>query len=107
MNNNRLKAHAISALVTLALTAALFIYSPATAQNTPTNSRAPGPTTAATTGPTAPPETPKATLKILLTLTSQQKLLSVSTSPTSVALINQMRLLMSAVICPQLGKTDV
>ncbi|HAT15688.1 MAG TPA: hypothetical protein DCS91_20850 [Microcoleaceae bacterium UBA11344] len=63
MNNNRLKAHAISALVTLALTAALFIYSPATAQNTPTNSRAPGPTTAATTGPTAPPETSKATLK--------------------------------------------
>lgn len=63
MNNNRLKAHAISALVTLALIAALFTYSPASAQNTPTNSRAPRPTTAATTPSTASPETPKASLK--------------------------------------------
>lgn len=65
MNNNRLKAQTISALVTLALTIALFTYSPVAAQNTPTNSPAPAPTpTTAATAPTAPPlETPKAALK--------------------------------------------
>ncbi|MEG4530127.1 hypothetical protein [Microcoleus sp. D2_18a_D3] len=65
MNNNRLKAHTISALVSLALTAALFTYSPVAAQNTPTNSPAPAPrSTTAATAPTTPPlETPKAGLK--------------------------------------------
>lgn len=65
MNNNRLKAHTISALVSLALIAALFAYSPVAAQNTPRNSPASAsrPTTATTTKPTAPPETPKAALK--------------------------------------------
>ncbi|MEG4838514.1 MULTISPECIES: hypothetical protein [unclassified Microcoleus] len=65
MNNNRLKAHTISALVSLALTAALFTYSPVAAQNTPTNFPAAAPrSTTAATAPTTPPlETPKAGLK--------------------------------------------